>query len=237
MHCSDAWALLPRDLVRQGSTLLSIAFAIVSAGLGPAGAAEPSEIKTLYIEKNRCEDAVAGRVSVVPELSAPFFASKKASYPWRFVDHGDGTLEDTFGGPRLKKKNVKKIEHTAACISSHQGPHEMNFCRAELRGEELHLWIDSGLPAYASALDIVIEKDTFRCAYEAVYPAGPPPSWRITKKELRARKLSPKAGERFFAWVSVEFDELVKVDGETRSRPFKVEGFIKPIVEKPKAHK
>ena len=110
----------------------------------------------------------------------------------------------------------------------------MNMCDAEFDGKGLRLMVFGGVPAYVGALYLKIRGDAFDCAFDANYFApGPPTRFRITKKQLHVRKLRCKVGERYFAWLSVEFEEGWEKDGKMVWRPFKVEGYVKPVITKP----
>lgn len=179
----------------------------------------------------KCSDAIVGHMVVAPTLDSAFFRSTTSSYPWHIVEHEDGTLEDTFGGS-VSKTSVKKLGHTADCVSSHQGKHAMSFCDAETKQGRLTLTISGGMPAYVSSLVIFIDGERFTCDFSAVYP-GPAEGlgWRITKKELRVKSSKIEAGSRFYAWLSIKFEESRLVDGKIVWRPHKIEGFIKPQIQ------
>lgn len=166
-------------------------------------------------------------------LQAPFFNKRVMSWPWNIIENDDGTLEDTLSG-RVKKSDVAKIEQDADCISTHQGEHQMNICLAELKDKKLRLSLSGGMPAYASELEIIVEGNQFHCDFSAVYPADTGPlRWRITKKQLVVKNAELKEGSRFYAWLSVEFEESGKTEDYKVGRPYKIEGFIKPVVRLP----
>lgn len=192
-----------------------------------SAAAEPA-IKPVPAPK--CNDAILGHVAVDPTLDSPFFRATTSSYPWDIVEHEDGTLEDTFGG-RVSKASVEKIEHTADCVSSHQGRHAMSFCDAETKLGRLSLTISGGMPAYASSLAIFMDGERFTCDFSAAYP-GPAKGlgWRITKKELKVKSSKIEAGNRFYAWLSIKFEESRLVDGKIVWQPHKIEGYLKPQI-------
>lgn len=181
----------------------------------------------------KCSDAIVGHVVVDPTLDSPFFRATTSSYPWHIVEHEDGTLEDTFG-ERVSKASVKKIEHTADCVSSHQGKHAMSFCDAETKLGRLSLTISGGMPAYASSMNILMDGERFTCDFNAAYP-GPAEGlgWRITKKELKVKSSKIEAGSHFYAWLSIKFEESRLVDGKIVWQPHKIEGFIKPQIPQP----
>ena len=104
---------------------------------------------------SNCKDTIYSKIIIQSNLNSPFFDSKSSSYPWYIVQLEDGGFENTFG-EEIDKEDTIKIEHTANCLSTHQGKHEMNFCHAKLTGDTLILEIYGGLPAYASSLLIEI---------------------------------------------------------------------------------
>ena len=111
----------------------------------------------------------------------------------------------------------------------------MEICTADLDGDELHLSIYGGMPAYFGALDIKIRGSEFQCAFDVNYPSadGTSSQFRITKKQLHVNKLRSKIGQRYLAWLSVEFQEATKLkDGTLQWQPktYKVEGYVKPVI-------
>jgi hypothetical protein len=212
------------------SVLFSVAVlgAYVSA-ISQVVAEEASKSARLLSNKD-CVDDLIGRVIVDPNLDSSFFRTTQSSYPWHIVEHEDGSIEDTFGG-EVSKKDLKKTQHTADCVSTHQGQHLMNFAEAENLGDKLIILLSGGMPAYASSLSITIEKGVFTCKFEATYP-GPLTrlNWRIKKKELRVKTNKFDSGSRLFAWLSVEFEESRMSQGKVIWTPYKIEGFIKPII-------
>lgn len=187
---------------------------------------------TALAQENRCEDKLVGQLLVDPKLDSAFFRKTTSSWPWHIVEHKDGTLEDT-SGDKINKATLKKIEHMAECTSSHQGEHAMDYCDAELSEGKLILSIHGGMPAYASWLKIVVEGDRFTCQFHARYPAPTTNlNWRITKKELRVKSDKAEVGARFYAWLSVEFEESALEKGEIVWHPYKIEGYVKPIIQK-----
>ena len=193
---------------------------------------EPPIVHLTPDPKVNCEDSVQTKVKVNSKLTSMFFAQKRSSYPWYIIQHDDGHLENTFGEP-LDAEDRKKIEHTANCVSTHQGSHHMDFCEAYFDGKDLRLEIGGGLSGYASLMVITIRGDDFRCAFEATYPApGPALRWRITKKALHARTTRYKIGERFHGWLSVEFEEGFVTDEKLVWEPYKIEGYVKPVIQK-----
>lgn len=205
----------------RGCFLLPLA-ALHAEPAVPAATAMPS-----------CEDKVPGRIQVDPDLKSTFFTSTKASYPWHVIENEDGSLSSTLG-EALTAEDRRKIEHTSNCVSDHQGEHAMDFCEAVMEGGKLTLTIDGGLPAYASGLEVSIDGDRFTCGFSANYP-GPPrriEGWRIVRKELRVKKAKFEAGSRYFAWISVGLEEGTIEGGKVVWRPYKIEGFLKPVVRK-----
>lgn len=178
-----------------------------------------------------CVDALVAKVVADPKLDSPFFKSTQSSYPWNYIEHDDGTLEDALGG-KVDKRKVKKIEHTADCVSSHQGEHVMAFCEAKREGNKVVLLISGGMPAYASSLKVVIDGNQFTCLFEAFYPGGRVPlRWRITKKELRVRDDSYPKGKRILGWIAVEFEETLREGGKISRQLYKIEGYLKPVLQ------
>jgi len=198
---------------------------------GFASAAEP-----VVPTKLDCVDQGASVAIVDPTLDSDFFRSKDASYPFYIVEHEDGHLENTLGG-KVSKKDATKIEHTAKCLSSHQGEHLMSFCHAEQSDGGLLLEVAGGLPAYASALTLQIGKDkNLKCRFAARYPMiipGEKLTWTITKKTFKMRSDNFKAGERLLGWLSVEFEETCAIGDKVTSRSHKIEGYVKPVISNP----
>lgn len=177
-----------------------------------------------------CVDEIKAGPVVEPTLDTPFFHASTYSWPWHIVEKEDGSLEDTLGGHAVRG-SVKKLEHSAACVSTHQGNHDMTFCEAVLTDDVLRLRLHGGMPAYASALEVRVDKNGFDCAFEAAYPSPQTGlRWRITKKTLKIKGGDWKPGERFLAWLSVELEEGVLKDGKVVWTPHKIEGWLKPVV-------
>ncbi|HSI65578.1 MAG TPA: hypothetical protein VLE43_20795, partial [Candidatus Saccharimonadia bacterium] len=144
-----------------------------------------------------------------------------------------GKLEDTMDGA-ISEEDLVRLEHTSACISTHQGEHSMPYCDATATPDGgVTLVIHGGMPAYASGITVTVDAENhFTCAFQAVYPSPKPPlRWRITKKTLRAKSLKKEAGRRFYAWLSVEFDEVWTENGTEQKRSYKIEGHVKPVIQ------
>jgi len=202
----------------------ALALLFLPARSAAAATGDATEEIAHVVDQKKCEDKLEGRATLDPKLDTPFFKTTKSSYSW---------LNDM-----QAVKNPHKIEHTANCISTHQGKHAMEFCQAVLDGDTLILSLGGGFPAYASSLDIVVPQkaeDEFHCYFGAVYPSEEPNLvWRITKKTLKVRSLPAVAGKRFYAWLSVELEEGTMVDGAVAKWwPYKIEGYVKPVVTKP----
>lgn len=178
-----------------------------------------------------CEDLNAARVIIDAKLGTKFFLAAVSSYPWHVIDHGGGRLEDTMDGTVDPEDRVK-TEHTANCVSDHQGTHTMEFCDASFEGALTILKIWGGEPAYASSLTLRIAEDlNVKCSFEASYPAPVAGlAWRITKKSIRLRENHATAGERLYGWLSVEFEERSEGEGKVVWKPYKIEGYFKPVI-------
>lgn len=185
--------------------------------------------------EHRCVDALSASAVIDATLDSDFFRSIQSSYPWHIIEHDDGHLEDTIAGGTANRKTVSKIEHSASCISTHQGEHLMPFCEATQRGQGVDLVITGGMPAYASMLTVKIDaKKQITCAFEATYPMtipGEKLQWRITKKALRMKSEEFKPGTRLLGWLSVEFEEITTLNEETTRKSYKIEGYFKPVIQ------
>src|SRR5688572_26636792 len=78
--------------------------------------------------RSACEDVLSTTAVVAPKLNAPFFSSSKSSYPWWIIENS-GHFEDTLDG-LIEADDLRRTEHSANCISTHQGEHTMSFCEA-----------------------------------------------------------------------------------------------------------
>lgn len=185
--------------------------------------------------EDRCVDALRASAAIDATLYSDFFRSKLSSYPWHIIEHDDGHLEDTISGGPANRKTVSKIEHTAQCISTHQGEHLMSFCEATQRGQGVDLVLTGGMPAYASMLRVKIdEKKQITCAFDATYPMtlpGEKLQWRITKKAFRMKNEGFKPEARLLGWLSVEFEEITSLHGKETRRNYKIEGYVKPVIQ------
>ncbi len=185
--------------------------------------------------EDRCVDPLTVSAVIDATLDSDFFRSKQSSYPWHILEHDDGHLEDTIAGGPANRKTVSKIEHTANCISTHQGKHLMSFCEATQRGQGVDLVITGGMPAYASMLTLKLdEKKQITCAFEATYPMtipGEKLQWRITKKAFRMKNEGFKPGTRLFGWLTVEFEEITTIKGKETRRSYNIEGYLKPVIQ------
>lgn len=181
--------------------------------------------------KSACDDSVAAKATIVSKLDSPLFHEMKTSLNWWIVESESGAVEDTTDG-EIGPADLVRNEHTASCTSTHQGEHLMEFCDAVRDGESIRLSLSGGMPAYASSLSVSIEKSlAFRCDFSATYPALTPPlRWKITKKELRLRSRDMAPGHRVFGWISVTFEETEAVNG-AQPKTYKIEGFIKPVIQ------
>lgn len=177
-----------------------------------------------------CEDKIAAEAVVVPRLDSPLFHKTESSFKWHIVESESGGVEDTTDG-KIDADDLLRLEHTANCTSTHQGEHAMEFCEAMRDGENILLSLDGGMPAYASSLRITLEPSlAFHCAFQAVYPSPTPAlRWKITQKKLRLKSRDIKAGHRLHGWISVTFEES---DGSANPpRRYKIEGYIKPVIQ------
>ncbi len=183
-----------------------------------------------------CEDPTTAQVQINAKLDSAFFSTLETSRPSQIITHEDGKLEDTVDGS-IDEEDLILLEHTSACVSTHQREHAMSFCEARVTEDGcMVLLIYGGAPAYSGALTVNVDTKTrnFTCAFEAMYPSPTPPfTWRITKKTIRAKSLTTQSGHRFYAWISVEFDEVWAENGAERKRSYKIEGPIKPVIRNP----
>jgi hypothetical protein len=183
--------------------------------------------------KSACKDPIAASADVQPRLNSPGVRSSKWSYPWWIIVHDSGRLEDTLDGV-IDADDRRRIEHTANCLSTHQGEHAMEFCDAVAAEDGVVLTLSGGLPAYAGALGVSIDaKLNYTCSFEAVYPAPTNRlTWEIKKKELRLKSREFRPGSRIFGWLSVTFEEI---DAATDFRKsYKIEGYFKPVLQRRK---
>jgi hypothetical protein len=221
-----------KKIVTLSLILCAHSYPIIYSAADPITPIESKETKA----EHACVDQIISKLIVDPRLDSDFFKAKDASYPFYIVEHENGHLENTFG-EKITKEDATKIEHTAKCISSHQGEHLMSFCEAQLSdgGISLHVW--GGLPAYFSSLTLRTDKDkNITCGFTVNYPTQLPSeklSWTITKKTFKTTNENFKSGERLYGWLSVEFEEKSVIDGKTTTKPHKIEGFIKPIIDNP----
>jgi hypothetical protein len=181
--------------------------------------------------KSNCEDSVTSVATIVPELDSPFYHETKTSLNWWIVESASG-LEDVMDG-EIGEDDLVRIEHSASCVSTHQGEHSMEFSSAVQDGERVHLRLSGGLPAYASSLDVTIEPDLkFWCSFSAAYPSFTNGlRWKIIKKELRLKHHDFTPGQRLFGWISVTFEET-----DASGYPpgtYTIEGYIKPVIQHP----
>ena len=193
-------------------------------------------VEAVVATKLDCVDQIVSVAVVDPTLNSDFFRAKDGSYPFYIVEHEDGHLENT-QGDKVSKEEATKIEHTAKCLSSHQGEHLMSFCDAQQFDGGLLFEVTGGLPAYASSLTLRIGKDqSFTCRFAATYPRSVPGeklTWTITKKTFKMTSASFTAGERLLGWLSVGFEETCTIDGKVTSKSHKIEGYVKPVISKP----
>jgi hypothetical protein len=180
---------------------------------------------------NNTTDNVKAHLSFNSKMDSKFFRSYQASYPWYVIRNADGTFENTLGDEVTEEDKIP-LEHTAYCVSTHQGKHVMDFCDATYDTGVLKFEIHGGLPAYASSLMVMVKGSEFFCRFRASYPA--PVSnckWNILSKKLIFRDKDIKKGRRLYAWLSVAFEETSTYQGKTARAKHKIEGYIKPIVK------
>lgn len=223
-------SLLKKPITRTAT--VGLMWALVCLSVSHA-APPPSPILD---RKSDCEDTIVAKVQVAPELNFKFFTTVETSRPWHLGEHEDGSLEDTADGS-IDEEDLILLEHTSACVSTHQGEHAMNFCEAKSTGDAtLSLLIHGGAPGHISSLKVELDAKSgnFTCAFDAVYPSPTPPlKWRITKKTMRATSLDVRPSRRFYAWISVEFDEVWMENGKEQKQSYKIEGPIKPVIQHP----
>ncbi len=176
-------------------------------------------------------DTLESRIKVDDSLHSPFFTTSETSYPWHIIRHDDGSFEDTLDGT-VSRRDMIPLEHTAQCISTHQGNHQMDFCHARLSGNTLKLEIYGGLPAFASSLMIEINGSQFKCFFRAAYPVQTPGlRWNILSKELVVKTLDFKKGSRMPAKINVTFEEITPRNGKELKEQYEIVGYIKPVIQ------
>jgi len=208
--------------------LLKTFFAIVSISILCVPSTSLSQNCYDY---NNTTDKLKARLAIDSTMDSAFFRSYKASYPWYIIRNDDGTFESAIGDEVSVEDKILR-EHTANCVSTHQGKHSMVFSDATYDAGTLRLEIHGGMPAYASSLMITIKDSEFFCRFRASYPA--PVSnckWNILSKKLIFRDKDIEKGRRIYAWLSVEFEEISTYQGKTTTMKHKIEGYIKPIVK------
>jgi hypothetical protein len=180
---------------------------------------------------NNTTDKIKGRVLLNSNMDSQFFRSHKASYPWYIIRNADGTFENTLGDEVSEEDKIPR-EHTAHCVSTHQGKHVMDFCDATYDAGALRLEIYGGMPAYASSLMIIVKDSEFFCRFRASYPSLVSNCrWSILSKKMIFKDKDIKKGRRLYAWLSVEFEETSMYQGKTTTMKHKITGYIKPIVK------
>lgn len=180
---------------------------------------------------NNTTDKLKARVAIDRSLDSAFFRSSKASYPWYIIRNADGTFENTLGD-EVSEKDKTPIEHTANCVSTHQGRHVMDFCDATYDAGLLRLEIHGGMPAYASSLMIIVKDSDFSCRFKASYPMPIADcKWNILSKKLIFRDKAMEKGRRLYAWLSVQFEEISAYQGKTTTMKHKIEGYVKPLIK------
>jgi hypothetical protein len=180
---------------------------------------------------NNSTDKLKDHIAFDNKIDSKFFRSYKASYQWYIIRNGDGTFENTLGDEVSDEDKIPR-EHTAHCVSTHQGNHVMDFCDATYDAGTLKLEIHGGMPAYASSLIITVKDPGFFCRFKASYPA--PVSnckWNILSKKLIFRDKNIEKGRRLYAWLSVAFEEISTYQGRTTAMKHKIEGYLKPMVK------
>ncbi len=198
--------------------ILIFGFPIISVG------------QNCYDYKNTT-DEIKAKITFDTKLHSDFFESHEASYPWYIIKNDDGTFESALDR-EITTEDKMPIEHTSNCVSTHQGKHIMTFCDARYEAGILQLEIYGGMPAYSSSLLITIKDSEFLCHFKAAYPA--PVSnckWTILSKKLTLKNHAITSGKRINAWVSVEFKETATYRGETTTHNYKIEGYLKPLVD------
>jgi len=169
---------------------------VVLLSLITGSAVYSDQITSVLTQATVCEDKLETVVEIDPELRSKFFNEVITSYPPHIVDN-NGKLEDTLDGV-IDDEDRIELEHTAKCISDHQGKHEMSFCSASMSDGTTTLVILS---------------------------------WRITKKTIRLKQREISDNARLYGYVSVEFEERSIKDGKILWTPYKIEGFVKPVVK------
>lgn len=121
------------------------------------------------------QDLIVATTRIVPKLDTPFFHKTETSLNWWISEDDSGKLENTMG-EGITAEDLVRIEHTAACVSTHQGEHRMNFCEAVAKEDGAVLQFSGGMPAYASALTVRLDaKGGYECSFTVTYPGPRPP--------------------------------------------------------------
>lgn len=176
-----------------------------------------------------CEDPLTTKAQVAPSLDNRFFHQSKYSLPWWILQDEGGNLEDTVDGT-IDEDDLRHIEETSNCRSSHQGDHLMAFAEAVQMEGGVILRLSGGMPACCSSLEVRLQSDgAFQCYFDAAYPMQVKGlKWRVTKKELKIQSNAGRQGERLRGWLSVTFEETQAEGNKPESHT--IEGFFKPFV-------
>lgn len=179
--------------------------------------------------KTTCDDGISASATIDAKLDSAFFHKLKTSFNWWIVESESGKIEDTTDG-EIGPDDLVRIEQTASCTSTHQGEHLMEFCDAVREGDGIQLNLSGGLPAYDSSLSVTIQPDlAFLCDFSATYHSPTAPlRWKIIKKEFRLKSRDFSPGQRLYGWISIIFEET---DGIGKPKSYKIEGYIKPVIQ------
>jgi hypothetical protein len=181
---------------------------------------------------------IRSQVNYDPKLSDPFFESDEWSYPWWIIKHGDGTIENTAGGP-TDEKELPHLKHTARCFTSFQGEHWIKFCNAKLLdADTIEHCIHDGDEANSDNLRIVVQKGVFWSQYWTVYKriirGHEGATWTTTKQELTLDKKVYRQGDVIKGRIVFECVEEATnpLPGhQIHAEIIKVEGVFKSILE------
>lgn len=180
-----------------------------------------------YDYKN-CTDLITKKIIVDAGLDSEFYHSTVKSYPWYISQRSDGTFESHIDDV-VKKEDMVQIEHNSNCITTHNGKHKMHLCDAKLIDGNVEIEIYGGEPGWANSFLIKIIDNHFYCYFKAEYPvSGLSLKWNIVSKELKLKNNNFIKGKRIFGKVFVEFEEIVKQNGETEVKKYTIAGYIKP---------
>ena len=136
--------------------------------------------------------------------------------------------------PKVEWQNVSYNQshnnsHGTACITNHQGEHELNKCNVYMDGDTLIILFPTELPAYWGSMEVQIINGKFKAQFDGI-PFGPMMDLKFEtiKQKLVLDRSKYLLNDTLYGYCDITFKEIEPATGQTYTFYFK--GTIREII-------